>query len=362
MTAGQLAADRGQRNTFFITSDLLNTTGRITSANIATLAGQGHEIGGHAKVHIDLTTYAAAADRVIQYDTPKTVLDGIIGAGKTRSWAYPLGGRSVTTDTELYLRYERVFGIGSSIPAVIPLSERDDRFLIGRHGWVQSTHETTLDLIRLAARSPVVVVIYTHDPGNTSGAFAGDPTVAQVTEAYDLCATLGVPSVGVAEALPPSNRVINGGFENGLAGWVRPLGDRNGIVNTVVDTPSAGHTGTQSLHVGFGAANTGAMHVEQAIPCLPKTDYTLRFRAHMDGLLAGSCQWSLRQLDYAGAIVLDTISTVTANEAWIQKNRPLTTSATTATLVIQFTANTGFVGDWYVDHVDLRPTHLGSFG
>lgn len=371
LTCANMAAARGQRNTFFITSDQISGGLKLSSAQIAAIAAQGHELGAHSKTHPDVSAIATAAGRAVEYDTPRTVVEGIVGVGKVTSWAYPGGARSVTTDTELYLRYDRIFGVGyTSGNCVVPMADRNNRFLVGRWSWGSSanSHGTVLDLIRLAAREPVVVVIYTHDPGNASGAFPNDPSFAQVAEAYDLAASLGVPSVGIAEALPASNLVVNPGFEDSSGagvvppGWTVPVVGSSAVAESVAVTPSIGLNGTNSMHIGASSAASSLMTVEQAIPVVPNSSYKWSFRSQVANLTAGQFQYNMKQLDYAGMTVLDTVGAITANEAWNQRSRTLTTAANTMTILLAYQILGNTIGDWYIDHVDMRPTQFGSFG
>jgi peptidoglycan/xylan/chitin deacetylase (PgdA/CDA1 family) len=358
-----LASARGQRNTFMVTTNMLNSVGKITTADVEALYAAGHEIGAHSKTHANLTSIGTAAARVVEYDTPKTVLEGIVGVGNIKSWAYPFGAFNTTTNQELYGRYQAVYGIGYVVPCAIPLSDRDGRFLIGRQPWNQATHETVLGLIRLAATTPIAVVIYCHDPGNTSGGFPTDPTLAQVAEAYDLAAALGVPSVRCSEAIPSGNLVRNGGFEEGLTGWQTPIAKPASITfEAATDTPVLGLPGTKSMHIGATVAPGANFIVEQVIPAKPNTSYSFSSRWRMENFVAGELVFSFQRLDYAGNVVGETFSSLGANSGWAASPRTVITEANCVSINMKYTVGATFRADAYVDHIDLRPTAFGTFG
>jgi len=362
-TVADLAAARGQRNTFFLTSDLLDKPNRLTRADVLRFRNQGHEIGAHSKDHSNLSSLATTALRVPQYDVPRTALESILGAGSVRSWAYPFGARTATTDQELYGRYRQIFATGQDVPCIVPLEDRVGRFIYGRQGWYSYTHSTVLDLVRLAASSPVVVIIYAHDPGNTSGSFPTDPTVAQVTEAYDLAASLGVPCLTVGEALPSGNLVRNGGFEDGLTGWNEPLARPAGLlVETAGDVPADGLPGSKSLHIRASSAPGANFILEQVIPAKPNASYSYAARWRGAGITAGQLQFDLVRLDATGAQIAATTSVLAADAPWTRNTRTLTTEPNTAALKIKYILLGTTVGEFHLDHVDLRPAQFGSFG
>lgn len=360
-TLKALADARGHRNTFFVTSNHIGVN--LSNADLLAYVAAGHEIGAHSKTHAHIPAQTVA-NRAIEYDDPKTVLEGVLGTNTVRAWAYPFGDRSATTDLELYGRYPQIFGTGYAQPAVIPMEDRFGRYLYGRQQWLQNTHATVLDLIKLAHRNPVVVVIYCHDPGNTSGSFATDPSITQVTEAYDLCKSLGVPSVTVGEALPSGNVVRNGGFEDGLTAWQMPLGIPTGLtVESLTDTPdtSVALGGTKSLHIGATSPIGANCIIEQTIPVKPGTSWNWGARWRAANMVTGQLQFDFQRLDYSGTQIATTASTISTNSGWGRPTRAVVVEANCVAINIKFSVGTGFQGDVYLDHVDLRPTQHGLF-
>lgn len=61
LLAGDLMAQRGVQGTFFINSGRVGLPGYLSWADVATLASQGHEIGGHTIDHLNLTNLSESA-------------------------------------------------------------------------------------------------------------------------------------------------------------------------------------------------------------------------------------------------------------------------------------------------------------
>ena len=86
---GSLLAAHGMNATFYVNSSKLGTDGYLTWAQVAELAADGNEIGGHTAFHIDLTqTDTTEAQRQVCDDR-----DNLLDAGfQVTDFAYPYGG------------------------------------------------------------------------------------------------------------------------------------------------------------------------------------------------------------------------------------------------------------------------------
>jgi peptidoglycan/xylan/chitin deacetylase (PgdA/CDA1 family) len=87
--AGRLLAALGLAGTFFVNSNLVGTgPERLGWADVADLASDGHEIGGHTSDHVDLVAAGDAEARMqIEGDRRELVQRGY----EVRSFAYPYG-------------------------------------------------------------------------------------------------------------------------------------------------------------------------------------------------------------------------------------------------------------------------------
>lgn len=99
--ANQLAAaailrDSGLQGTFYITSGYLGSPDHLSTADLLTMAADGHEIGGHSLTHPDLATVPAdEAKRQICDDRV-----ALLGLGHAvRSFAYPFASLSPSLKT-----------------------------------------------------------------------------------------------------------------------------------------------------------------------------------------------------------------------------------------------------------------------
>lgn len=344
--------NRDQRLTFFVMGTAIGVG--LPSATLSALHATGHEIGGHAHTDVNLTSLSVA-DRVNQYENGRSAIEAVIGAGEVKSFAYPQGGRNATTDVETYLRFDRVFGIAGqgSVPIHQP-----GRHFYGRHSWTASTHQKALALVRQAAVQPLVVNLYTHDPGNTSGSFAGDPSLAQVAELLDLAYSLSVPVLAAKDALPSNPfGLVNGGFESDLTGWDQENFTGGNTISAVTDTPASGLPGTKSAKLT--TAGSGWVRIGQVVPVEPSTNYSLTLRVRTAN--SGTVRSDVVQYDAFGtALATATSSDVTA-ASWTQHVRDVTTNAGAAYVVIRL-ANHAVSGDAYVDHVHWGPTGFGKLG
>lgn len=88
VTAASLLAAYGMRGTFYVNTGTVDTDGHVSWAELAAMAAEGHEIGGHALTHVDLTTVdTAEAHRQVGDDRTNLTARGFAAF----SFAYPFG-------------------------------------------------------------------------------------------------------------------------------------------------------------------------------------------------------------------------------------------------------------------------------
>lgn len=269
------AANRGQRHTFCVTSDYIGNTGiadYITTVDVQAIASLGHEIAAHSKTHTSHPGMTPAA-RVAEYDTPKSVLEGIIGAGKVTTYVYPFGssngGRDITCDREVWGRYNRVLDTNGT--GVTPSDDRYGTFLVPRRSWTSGNHAEAMSLIRLAATQPVVVCLFSHHPDYLVGG-SPDITWTQMLEAFDLAQSLGIPCVTAAEAFPRGGMFANPNLDEGVLGAWRTMGTISDVSIAPCVNPPAGQKIPYVARVT--TTSTQATGIRQLVPVIPGKTYT----------------------------------------------------------------------------------------
>jgi peptidoglycan/xylan/chitin deacetylase (PgdA/CDA1 family) len=368
-TIRQLATQLGQRHTFNIISSSPGAGNYMTWAQIKTAFAQGHEIASHSVDHAHLLTGGlSVAQRTAQYNNSKTAIEAQIGAGNCTTYAYAYGGsdRSAATDRELYLRYQRVLDIGDTLGNSnhrwmyrMDNAGRDDAFVIGRFPWSSQTHQQFLGLIRMAGTQPVILTAFAHDLGT-----AGAPTLAQAQEAMNLAASLGIPCLRFNEAFPGGSLLRDPGFEDPtLSAWTQTIyGTPSGTVTyeSIADTPNTGMPGTNSLHLALTNALDG-VSAGQLVPLLPNRVYNLSGNVRRN-LVSGTgyAAFRLRQRDANGG-ALGTLQANFSSATWGIQNTQWTTDPAAAWGTFDVIAYQ-YVGDAWVDHLDLRIQTEGSFG
>lgn len=264
-TVRAMANARGQKHTFCVTQgnvDTYGAGGTLPSAFIAAAHADGHEIAAHTVTHTKVTDQTAA-QRVVEYEQPRSYIEGLIGAGTVTTFVYPFGsasapaGRSVTTDRELFLRYDRLLDTSPIRAGALPLG--DQRFVIPRLDYDPADpvkHARVLELIRYAAKHRVVVSFYSHDV-TTQAAWD------RLTEAMNLAQSLGVPCLTTREAFPAvPSAVMDPGFESAEA--LSSYWSASGAYEVVTRTPPVGLHGSKALHLT--TATTGdTSYVEQLL-------------------------------------------------------------------------------------------------
>ena len=91
--AKDLLDARGYKTTQYIPTSDIGLTGRMTAAQITTLAAASHEIASHSADHPDLTGVASDDTLAWEFTSSKSALEGTpgVGAGQVTGFAYPYG-------------------------------------------------------------------------------------------------------------------------------------------------------------------------------------------------------------------------------------------------------------------------------
>lgn len=357
-----LADQLGQRHTFCQISDMIDTAGRMTSAQVTAMWNKGHEIASHSKTHTDMTTQTSA-QRQAEFDTSKSVLEALTAPGAVQTFCFPFGGTSATIRQELYLRYSRQLEVGSGTTSFYlygPTRTHVQR--ISRFVWGSANHQRLLDLIRLCATQPWRLVVLAHDP--STGA---EPTWTQVQEAMNLCASLGVPAATVSEAFASIQLVPNAGFEDtppgtDLGAW-EPVLVGTGVAEIVTDTPSTGLTGAQSLHLK-GLANTDSATARCIVPCGPSIQIALQGRYRVSRTSgAGTITATIQQYDGSGAPLGSATATADlTSTTWAQFSVSITTPSNQGAFVWITLSLVNLTAEAWFDHIHFAPTAEGNFG
>jgi peptidoglycan/xylan/chitin deacetylase (PgdA/CDA1 family) len=363
----RMANDRGQKHSFGVVSTFMNGTNSAyaRSTTVKSWFDAGHEIISHSATHANLVA-ATQQNRITEYDASKIALEAVVGVGSVSTFMYPYGGgaRSKATDRELYLRYDRLLATGPYIPIRWDGRDRENEFVIRRNTWNgDATNQLNLlAQIRQCAESPMILVTQAHNIGDTSA-----PTLAQVTEAMDLARSLGIPCVTTAQAFPVASRLLNAGFEesNGeiVVGWGANRSDASQIIESAVDTPQVGLTGSRSLHLKTTADSGVFAYARQVVELQPSTRYKVT-GAYRVAVSSGSGQLAVRVQEYDYdelSPILATSSTAGTSTSWATFSLEFITSAFARFGYLDFVIQNATMDAW-VDHVDIRPVRHGAFG
>lgn len=372
---------RRQKATFYITSNLLGTAQHMPASALPPMVDAGHEIGFHSADHVNMTTWTVP-NRVLQWDAVSAVEAAVGGGYKVRSYAYPLGNNDLVTNTEAYGRFDRVATIGLSQGYYTAGSgygpwlyePGTEVFRHGRFPWNQQTHAQFMELLQLVRRRPIILPVYAHQIGN-----ADTPTLAQVTEAMDYCLVAGIPCLTTTEAFP-GPKVINPGFENGLAGWTVILAGAAAsgtTVDTITDTPAAGLPGTKSLRIISPNTTTASdsVHVFQTVPAKPMTSYTVSARVRHDATPVGAGKFSVRINEFnamGGSVAGRSVRGSASTAAWAQSSAVPPADAVWTVASGKTHPDTAYVtiglylqeltGTFYADHVHFGLAADGLLG
>lgn len=366
-----LATSLGQRHTLCVTSDRINTPTGISAATIAKAAAAGHEIAAHSKTHTKInSTLLTAAQRLTEYEAPRTAIEAIIGAGKVRTWVYPFGtasspaGRDATTDQEIYLRYDRQLDTAGGTLGVMPLGAAP-RFTIPRVAWspygATDTTPQIKELIRRAASSPIVVPIYSHDFATGSG-------WANVQDVLNYAAQLGVPCITSAEAFPAAPFTLpDPSFEGSTVTWIKSL-DTVGTIDHATVTPDVNIAGSKALAI----TSTDAVHSPFAYIDWPMDGgkaITISGRIRVsDGAVLGTApaasvyvRFEYFKWDGSSAGAAGQSANLGTGNTWTRFVHAHATPAGTESVRIKLVA-LGVQGTVYFDHVHFGETALGVYG
>ncbi len=101
LTAARLLATHNVRGTFFINSDRVGSTGRLSAEQLRTMAGAGHEIGGHTLDHLNVASVDPDEQRR-QVCDDRVAISKLLGGRTVSSFAYPYG--YLDSDAKLAVR------------------------------------------------------------------------------------------------------------------------------------------------------------------------------------------------------------------------------------------------------------------
>lgn len=352
------ALARGQKFTMFGLSDWLDTAGKLSSAQLVSLAAAGMEIGCHGKTNTDMTTLNSTT-RADEWDTARSALEALVGAGTVNHWSYPQGGiNNTTTQAEGYLRYRTQRGFDANFigSGLMSMKFRGITTFMRALTWQSSTHAKVLDYIRYAAHTPVVVTLRAE----TISDGAAGPTPTQLAEALDLAALLGVPFLTTDEAFGDPIWHPDPGFEDGGVGWFLAGG---GTFTIATDTPDAGLNGTKSgLLDRTGGSGAPFLKARTPIHCFGET-HTLSFRYRIvDRGGTGNIIATGRSIDFSEQSQGQTQSAALTATSWTLATVDFTAHALARALEVEFTIAATKDAALYIDHVHVGPKSLGVFG
>lgn len=377
----QMHAERGQKATFYITTNLLDTTQHMTTAELLAMAQMPHEIGCHSADHLNMVGLTPAT-RAPQWAAQQTI-EGLIGR-PVRSYAYPFGDNNAITNGEAYDRFDRVATIGLSQGYYTGANgygpwlcdpTQFEGFKHGRFPWSQTTHAQFMRLLKdYVVKRSVIISPYAHQVGNPD-----TPTLAQITEAMDFCAANGIPCITVAEAFP-APKIVNPGFEFGLDGWtILTAGAAIGtaVVDTPADAPYPGLPGTKSLRVVSPNTTTSgdSVHIFQTVPARPLTSYSVSAKVRYDAGVVGAGKWSVRINEFneaGGSIASRSVRGSASGAAWGQSSATPPADAVWTPATLKTHPDCRYVtvglylqeltGTFWADHVYFGPTEEGLLG
>lgn len=364
-----MAAERRQKHTFGFQTNGIGTANRMSAAEILEMFQAGHEIASHTVTHANATTLTGAqADT--EFGDSLDALEAIVGEGNVRNFIYPVGARNLTSDRQLYGRYRNVWSSGSS-RAITPRN-RADGFVLRRRQWTPTSHSEILEDVRQAAEDAVLVPIYMHSPQERAQAegltsWAGEPTLAQVTELFNLAFDLGVPCLTTQEAYRTAG-LVNFDFESGDAlGWLDAFTVGDMIKEVVTDAPPVGIHGTKSLKVSTTAnAKSGA--VAQYVPVEAGRSYTFSILYHQYtiGTDAGSAQIRVRPYKWDDTPLADytttalTASATGVDTGWLTASVDYEAPADAAGCRVDFGVFNRYA-DLYIARAHFGPREFGAF-
>jgi putative cell wall-binding protein len=324
MPAAATLASKGLPGTFFVNSGFLNQPGYMSTADLATLSSQGHEIGGHTRSHPDLVT--VPADEAARQICNDRVALTALGYPVT-SFAYPFASSDAAVEaTVAACGYNSARGLGDlrtapgtpcadcafaeSIPPADPFWTRaadqvDASWTLAQlqstvtdavpdGGWVQLTFHHVCDGCDNLALSPAVFDQFTTWlAGWADGVNTVVKTVGGVVGGAVKPTVSGPAFVPPPAAAPGVNALQNPGFEEiAAAGIPRCWWDSVFGINTAeFSTVTPGRTGTNASHVtvsGYTSGDAKRLQIFDGGACAPTVvsgqSYSLRAWYKSSGL------------------------------------------------------------------------------
>ncbi|SDT13047.1 Putative cell wall binding repeat 2 [Microterricola viridarii] len=291
MPAAQMLSTKGLPGTFFINSGFVDQPGWMSTADLATLAAEGHEIGGHTRSHPDLTQ--VPQDEVLRQICNDRVTLSNMGYQVT-SFAYPFASANASVEAAAAsCGYNSARGLGDlrtapgtecascdfaeSIPPADPYWTRaadqvDATWTLQRlqqtvtdaaangGGWVQLTFHHVCDgCDDLAISTAVFDQFTTWLAGWKDNATKLVKTVNGVVGGAVKPLVSGPAFVPPPAAGPGVNALQNPGFEEiAAAGIPRCWWDSSfGLNTSSFATVSPGRTGTYASQVTVSGYTTG---------------------------------------------------------------------------------------------------------
>jgi putative cell wall-binding protein len=255
LAAAQTMANKGLKGTFYIISGVVGTENYLTQANIATIAGQGHEIGGHTVSHVDLAT-ADPAEATRQVCNDRTTLTN--WGYNVTSFAYPFASQTAAAQQIVKdCGYNSARGLGDlktapgtpcadcAVAETIPPA---NPYLTAAAD--QVTNTWTVDDMKKwvtdaeAAGGGWVQLTFHHvcATGNTCGFTSADPTTS-AAQFDEFTTWLAAWQDGSTKQVKTVNEVIGGAVQPVVPGAAitPPAGAGvNGVVNSGFETVAAG--------------------------------------------------------------------------------------------------------------------------
>lgn len=369
-----LAERYGHKLTIAAVSDWIGSTAAyMKSADILDAYQRGHEIASHSKTHAAMAEITSA-QRATEFDTSKTAIEAIIGAGKCRNFIYPISQHNPTTDTEAYGRYVRTFAGNFYSETVQDPAGSRAGFVHGRQTWSRLNHSTILDLVREVAANRDRIVLYTH---RLTDADDASVSLAQFEEMMVLLAELGIRGVTLSQAFPDQNLIRDPQFKDASLAWWSGTAISFGpsASNIAQDTTKAldtGIGGTTSLKIIGG---TGSIRFVRSAPipiaAFAGQEMTLKFRYFIDNAATiesgGGVSAGIYYLDGNESRIEPYLTGAqgTVKNAWTEYTYAFTVpnGATPQPYGITIDLrNTKVVGNAWFSHAYLAPTSEGVYG
>lgn len=353
---------RSQRVALGVVSDWVGDADRLTSAQLLGYHQAGHELVNHSNTHASYTGLTAT-QRATETDTCSNFIETLTGI-HPKTFFYPSGAWSATTDQELYGRF-RSWGVTISdlvtFPSYIMFGDTFHRFYrldIDD----PDNFERAKSLIRQASMGPIIVSFYTHwtdQPGTL--------TTAQYTELIDLAHNLGVVSFLPREVFGNGSMLADASFEDGGENWIESVtGD--GVTSVEIDTPASGIYGTKVIELSATGPGTALRY--QAIMVDPSiVTYKISGRVR---IVAGTyntadarirIRW--RTADEA-AISTSNVDPVLPGVVgtWARFEGDVTVPATARYGYFDIISAPGAVRTATIqwDHIDIRPANYAGLG